>query len=221
METLKFKKLLNTLDNYPKQDRNLTEPIYVLKELLKINTFDLNYLGHAGVVILGSENDLSKKLKSNGIERSNGSVGHAIRVLRDKKIIWRLTRRNQKPIALNKKSSIGFSSAIFILPTSKEFNPELYKNLKAARTFKDLDKIMLKFHEILLKGIKDKQLKDQILPTRNVEGKEYKDVVRDNLIAVWKDINKGLVLRDRKDNKAVQKPKQQLIKDTGREIYIH
>ena len=44
---------------------------------------------------------------------------------------------------------------------------------------------------------------------------------RPNKIAVWNDINKGLMLRDRKDNKAVQKPKQDVIKDIGKQQYVH
>ena len=221
MEAQRFQKLLLTLENYQRQDSKFTEHIFILKELLKISTFDLNYIGHAGTLLIGSENDLSKRLLVNGIKRSKDQIARTIRVLTDRKIIWRLTRQIQEPIELNKKSRKGFSSAIFILPTSKEFNPELYKNLKAARTFKDLDKIILKFHTVSLKGLKDKQLQDKVVLPRNYTDKKYKDVVRNSLIAVWNDINKGLVLRDRKDNKAVQKPKQQVIKDTGREIYIH
>ena len=80
---------------------------------------------------------------------------------------------------------------------------------------------MLKFHTVSLKGLKDKQLQDKVVLPRNYTDKKYKDVVRNSLIAVWNDINKGLVLRDRKDNKAVQKPKQDVIKDIGKQQYVH
>lgn len=276
MEEVKLIKLLNILDQSIREDFKIANSIFILKELIKVTNFDLSIVGHSGIVLLGSNKSFAKKLNINGVTKN--SINRHLNKLQDKKLIWRISRQRQEPIALKKNSRKGFSSIVFILPANKEFNPELYNDLKRARTFRDLDILMQKFVQVSIKGLKDKQLQEKILLARNYKDKAYKDNIRASLIGIWQEINKdrarqlklmktstnvdenintnqqtmtnestnvdesinhsgeidqtNKVLKDslsipnnsyenKKSTKAKIKPKQQVIKDTGREIYIH
>jgi len=219
MEEVKLIKLLNILDQSIREDFKIANSIFILKELIKVTNFDLSIVGHSGIVLLGSNKSFAKKLNINGVTKN--SINRHLNKLQDKKLIWRISRQRQEPVALKKNSRKGFSSIVFILPANKEFNPELYNDLKKARTFRDLDILMQKFVQVSIKGLKDKQLQEKILLARNYKDKAYKDNIRASLIGIWEEINKGMVLDSKKSNKAKIKPKQQVIKDTGREIYIH
>jgi hypothetical protein len=135
-------------------------------------------------------------------------------------LVWRLTRQLQEDIGENKKERKGFTSAIFILPTYKEFQSELYNKLKKANTYRELDQIIARMLYIANAGFNDKELKDKVLVARNYKDKPYKDIVRNNLIDIWNVINNKKVLRHRKDKKVV-KIEQLEYKDKGKVKLLH
>ena len=220
MDKQVFHNILNTLDTYKQSNFDLIQSVQVLEMLIKKQNFDLKDCGGSGIVLFGSNKSFSKLLKENYKDINKDKVQTIFKKLEDNNLIWRLTRQLQEKITVDKKERIGFATAIFILPTCKEFQAELYNKLKKANTYRELDQIIARMLYIANAGFNDQELKDKVLVARNYKDKPYKDIVRNNLIDIWNVINNKKVLRHRKDKKVV-KIEQLEYKDKGKVKLLH
>ena len=219
MDKQVFHNILNTLDNLRRKNRGIGDAITTLEILIKEENYDLKKVGSSGIVLFGSNKSLAKKIYKKR-EINTDQIQTDINNLQKNNLVWRLTRQLQEDIGENKKERKGFSSAIFILPTYKEFQSELYNKLKKANTYKELDQIIARMLYIANAGFNDQELKDKVLVARNYKDKAYKDIVRNNLIDIWSVINNKKVLRHRKDQKDV-KIEQLEYKDKGKVKLLH
>jgi hypothetical protein len=219
MDKQLFHNILNTLDNLRRKNRGIGDAITTLEILIKEENYDLKKVGSSGIVLFGSNKSLAKKIYKKR-EINTDQIQTDINNLQKNNLVWRLTRQLQENIGENKKERKGFSSAIFILPTYKEFQSELYNKLKKANTYRELDQIIARMLYIANAGFNDQELKDKVLVARNYKDKAYKDIVRNNLIDIWSVINKKKVLRHRKDQKDV-KIEQLEYKDKGKVKLLH
>lgn len=219
MDKQLFHNILNTLDNLRRKNRGIGDAITTLEILIKEENYDLKKVGSSGIVLFGSNKSLAKKIYKKR-EINTDQIQTDINNLQKNNLVWRLTRQLQEDIGENKKERKGFSSAIFILPTYKEFQAELYNKLKKANTYRELDQIIARMLYIANAGFNDQELKDKVLVARNYKDKAYKDIVRNNLIDIWSVINKKKVLRHRKDQKDV-KIEQLEYKDKGKVKLLH
>jgi hypothetical protein len=220
MDKQVFHNILNTLDTYKQSNFDLIQSVQVLEMLIKKQNFDLKNCGGSGIVLFGSNKSFSKLLKENYKDINKDKVQTIFKKLEDNNLIWRLTRQLQEKVTVDKKERIGFATAIFILPTYKEFQAELYNKLKKANTYRELDQIIARMLYIANAGFNDQELKDKVLVARNYKDKAYKDNVRNNLIDIWNVINNKKVLRHRKDKKVV-KIEQLEYKDKGKVKLLH
>lgn len=219
MDKQVFHNILNTLDNLRCKNRGIGDAITTLEILIKEENYDLKKVGSSGIVLFGSNKSLAKKIYKKR-EINTDQIQTDINNLQKHNLVWRLTRQLQEDIGENKKERKGFSSAIFILPTYKEFQAELYNKLKKANTYRELDQIIARMLYIANAGFNDQELKDKVLVARNYKDKAYKDIVRNNLIDIWNVINNKKVLRHRKDKKVV-KIEQIEYKDKGKVKLLH
>jgi hypothetical protein len=219
MDKQVFHNILNTLDNLRRKNRGIGDSITTLEILIKEENYNLKKVGSSGVVLFGSNKSLAKKIYKKR-EINTHQMQTDINNLQKHNLVWRLTRQLQEDIGENKKERKGFTSAIFILPTYKEFQSELYNKLKKANTYRELDQIIARMLYIANAGFNDKELKDKVLVARNYKDKPYKDIVRNNLIDIWNVINNKKVLRHRKDKKVV-KIEQLEYKDKGKVKLLH
>jgi hypothetical protein len=219
MDKQLFHNILNTLDNLRRKNRGIGDAITTLEILIKEENYDLKKVGSSGIVLFGSNKSLAKKIYKKR-EINTDQIQTDINNLQKNNLVWRLTRQLQENIGENKKERKGFSSAIFILPTYKEFQSELYNKLKKANTYRELDQIIARMLYIANAGFNDQELKDKVLVARNYKDKAYKDIVRNNLIDIWNVINNKKVLRHRKDKKVV-KIEQLEYKDKGKVKLLH
>ena len=215
MELRKYKNILHTLDHLQDTELDLIKEIHILKNLLKNQNYDLKIVGSSGVVIFGSNKSFAQLLKPQYKKINKDKINTIFKNLEKNNLIWRLTRQVQEQVEINKNERKGFPTAVFILPTYKEFQAELYNLLKKAITFKDIDQIVARALYISNLGLEDDELKDKVLAARNYIDKKYKDNIISNLISVHNAITPGKVLRHRKDQKS-QKTKQLEYKDKGK-----
>lgn len=219
MDKQVFHNLLNTLDNLRRKNRGIGDAITTLEILIKEENYDLKKVGSSGVVLFGSNKSLAKKIYKKR-EINTDQMQTDINNLQKHNLVWRLTRQLQEDIGENKKERKGFTSAIFILPTYKEFQSELYNKLKKANTYRELDQIIARMLYIANAGFNDQELKDKVLVAKNYKDKPYKDIVKNNLIDIWNVINNKKVLRHRKEQKIV-KIEQLEYKDKGKVKLLH
>ncbi len=219
MDKQLFYNILNTLDNLRRKNRGIGDAITTLEILIKEENYDLKKVGSSGIVLFGSNKSLAKKIYKKR-EINTDQMQTDINNLQKHNLVWRLTRQLQEDVGENKKERKGFSSAIFILPTYKEFQSELYNKLKKANTYRELDQIIARMLYIANAGFNEQELKDKVLVARNYKDKAYKDIVRNNLIDIWNVINNKKVLRHRKDQKVV-KIEQLEYKDKGKIKLLH
>ena len=202
MELRKYQNLFNTLEALRYSKRGLAEPITTLELLIKSGNYDLQKVGSSGIVLFGSNKSFAKAInKERKINKFQ--INTDINNLQKHNLVWRLTRQLQEDIGENKKERKGFSSALFILPTYKEFQAELYNRLKKAETSYDLHQIIARMLWVSNSGFNDEQLKDKVLVARNYKDKKYKDNIINNLINVWSALNPKKVVKHRKDQKDV------------------
>jgi hypothetical protein len=219
MELRKYQNLLDTLDNLKDTKFNLIKEIHILQNLLKIQNYDLNYVGSSGIVFFGSNKTLADILKAKYKNDINPDKMQTIfKKLEKHNLIWRLTRQLQEDIDENKKQRKGFPTAFFILPTYKEFQAELFNKLKNDKN--NLDQIIARMLWLSNAGFEDAKLRDKVLVSRNYTDKSYKTNIKDNLQAIRNDILPKKVVNHRKYKKDVVL-EQLEYNDKGKEILLH
>ncbi len=219
MELRKYQNLLDTLDNLKDTKFNLIKEIHILQNLLKIQNYDLNYVGSSGIVFFGSNKTLADILKAKYKNDINPDKMQTIfKKLEKHNLIWRLTRQLQEEIDENKKQRKGFPTAFFILPTYKEFQAELFNKLKNDKN--NLDEIIARMLWLSNAGFEDAKLRDKVLVSRNYTDKSYKTNIKDNLQAIRNVILPKKVVNHRKYKKDVVL-EQLEYNDKGKEILLH
>jgi len=219
MELRKYQNLLDTLDNLKDTKFNLIKEIHILQNLLKIQNYDLNYVGSSGIVFFGSNKTLADILKAKYKNDINPDKMQTIfKKLEKHNLIWRLTRQLQEDIDENKKQRKGFPTAFFILPTYKEFQAELFNKLKNDKN--NLDEIIARMLWLSNAGFEDAKLRDKVLVSRNYTDKSYKTNIKDNLQAIRNVILPKKVVNHRKYKKDVVL-EQLEYNDKGKEILLH
>tara|TARA_Y100001937_G_C7116940_1_gene330618 strand:- start:1035 stop:1694 length:660 start_codon:yes stop_codon:yes gene_type:complete len=202
MELRKYQNLLNTLNKLRRINRGIGDSITTLEMLIEKENYDLQRVGSSGIVLFGSNKSFAKKInKERKINKDQ--IQTDINNLQKHNLVWRLTRQLQEDVGENKKERKGFLSALFILPTYKEFQAELYNRLKKAETSYDLHQIIARMLWLSNSGFNDEQLKDKVLVARNYKDKKYKDNIINNLISVWSALNPKKVVKHKKDQKDV------------------
>tara|TARA_Y100000592_G_scaffold36280_1_gene57582 strand:+ start:1310 stop:1969 length:660 start_codon:yes stop_codon:yes gene_type:complete len=202
MELRKYQNLLNTLNKLRRINRGIGDSITTLEMLIEKENYDLQRVGSSGIVLFGSNKSFAKKInKERKINKDQ--IQTDINNLQKHNLVWRLTRQLQEDVGENKKERKGFLSALFILPTYKEFQAELYNRLKKAETSYDLHQIIARMLWVSNSGFNDEQLKDKVLVARNYKDKKYKDNIINNLISVWSALNPKKVVKHKKDQKDV------------------
>ena len=219
MELRKYQNLFNTLETLRYSKRGLAEPITTLELLIKSGNYDLQRVGSSGIVLFGSNKSFAKKInKERKINKDQ--IQTDINNLQKHNLVWRLTRQLQEDVGENKKERKGFISALFILPTYKEFQAELYNRLKKAKTSYDLHQIIARMLWLSNSGFGDEKLKDKVLVARNYKDKKFKDNIINNLINVWSALNPKKVVKHRKDQKDIVL-KQLEYNDKGKVKLLH
>ena len=202
MELRKYQNLLNTFNKLRRINRGIGDSITTLEMLIEKENYDLQRVGSSGIVLFGSNKSFAKKInKERKINKDQ--IQTDINNLQKHNLVWRLTRQLQEDVGENKKERKGFLSALFILPTYKEFQAELYNRLKKAETSYDLHQIIARMLWVSNSGFNDEQLKDKVLVARNYKDKKYKDNIINNLISVWSALNPKKVVKHKKDQKDV------------------
>tara|TARA_R100000655_G_scaffold34660_1_gene67409 strand:- start:127 stop:786 length:660 start_codon:yes stop_codon:yes gene_type:complete len=202
MESCLYNNLCNTLTDLRRSKRGLAEPITTLELLIESGNYDLKKIGSSGIVLFGSNKSFAKAItKKRKINKFQ--INTDINNLQKHNLLWRLTRQLQEDIGENKKERKGFSSALFILPTYKMFQAELYNKLKKAKTSYDLNQIIARMLWLSNSGFNNEELKDKVLVARNYKDKKYKDNIINNLISLWSVLNPKKVLNHTKDKKDV------------------
>ena len=202
MELRKYQNLLNTFNKLRRINRGIGDSITTLEMLIEKENYDLQRVGSSGIVLFGSNKSFAKKInKERKINKDQ--IQTDINNLQKHNLVWRLNRQLQEDVGENKKERKGFLSALFILPTYKEFQAELYNRLKKAETSYDLHQIIARMLWVSNSGFNDEQLKDKVLVARNYKDKKYKDNIINNLISVWSALNPKKVVKHKKDQKDV------------------